>query len=210
MNTTNAVINQSYKSLREFAYANAGHDDQNVIDAQWALDNIKGFPSAINDTDKDELITGYKERYSKVIDKPTTYAVIGEHLVIPTPEQLTDKKVEKVIFSYEIAVNYTPHEMGKMRIASPNKHKILATLREKGSTYASNKLKALIVKANAIVNDGKGRQRGETAEFTARVSKTLKDLQDKCKTANSRGDPTADQALFSKATLAFLKVWNHQ
>jgi hypothetical protein len=38
---------------------------------------------------------------------------------------------------------------------------------------------------------------------------TLAELKDKCKTANARGDVTADTKALTDAIAAFLKVWVH-
>jgi hypothetical protein len=116
-------------------------------------------------------------------------------------------KLERIQVGVDFAMSFSQQQFGALRESEPNKHALVKVVRDKFNTYASNKLGTLKSEARKYLNEGKSRERGATKSFADRVDITLADMKDKCKTANARGDTTADSKALGIAIEAFLNAW---
>jgi hypothetical protein len=195
-----------FSSVRDFGYQQALTGDSLVSQAQYALDNFAGFPETIAQETKDELYSGYQLRFAE--NNPAkVYAVINDHYVLATDEQVKNKKIEKIEIGVAYAFSYSSQEFGKLKTSSPALHAVVGAVREKFSTYASNKLGDLKREAKKILNSGKTATR-TTLDFTQSMTKVFETQGKSVKVKQDRGDTTADALKYKTAVKAFWTAYN--
>jgi hypothetical protein len=202
------VTNEQITSLKDGAYKQALANDRMRSVARYVLDQSKGFPETVADEVKEQLYDGYRLRFNEV-NRPQTYAVVNDHylLIDGSNPALSDEK-EKVIIGVDYCFAYSQQQYGKLKNENPYLHAIVKEWRDKVNTYCSNRLGDLKRQARTILNEGKTRERGATADFAKRLDDVFKDLRLKCDNAQKRGDETADKAKFDVARNAFMTAWS--
>ena len=194
-------------SLKDLGYQQAKTGDSLESQAQYALGNITGFPEDVPSEAKDMLYDGYRMRYSE--RKPAvTYAVINDHYVVATPEQVQNKKIEKIDVGVAYAFAYSPQEFGKLKNTNPALHGIIKVIRDDVADYCSNRLGDLKRAATRLLNKDKGVQR-QTLDFAESVKKVFDQLGKSVKVkAERQKDTTARPAQYKQAVDAFWKAYN--
>ena len=197
-----------FTSLKDLGYQQAGNFEKSISMAQYALDNIVGFPADVPSEAKDSLYEGYRMKFNEL--QPTKmYAVINDHYVHATPEHIAAKNVEKIEIGVAYAYSYSSQEFGKLANTNPALHGLIKEIREKCSTYCSNRLGDLKRAAKTILNKDKTRERTANKDFAEFVEAWFKDTApDRLKSASSRGDSSADAKRFNEAKVAFMVRWN--
>jgi hypothetical protein len=193
-------------SLKDLGYQQAKTGDSLETQAQFALDNITGFPETVPSEAKDALYDGYRMRYSE--KKPATvYAVINDHYVIATEEHLKNKKVEKVEMGVAHAFAYSSQEFGKLKNTNPALHGIIKVIRDDVADYCSNRLGDLKRAAKKLiaVKDGATRT---TLDFAQSMIKAFDAQEKSVKVKQAKGDTTADSAKFGLAVKSFWMTYN--
>lgn len=197
---------QTYASIKDFAYQQAGTLDTQSSQAQYAIDNFVGFPESVTDEVKAQLNEGYKLRFEQ--NNPAViYAVINGHYVKPSAEQLKDKKVEKVEIGVDYAFSYSSQEYGKLKNENPALHEVVGKVRKACSSYQSNAYAALVRKAKELlrVNNPTTRQ---SLTFVESMKKVFETQAKSVKVKQHRGnDSTADTVKFNMAVDAFWKAY---
>ena len=199
------------QSLRDGAYRQAGAQQTLESVAQYVLDNAVGFPETVEPAVKDELYDGYRLKFNELKDcQPVEYAVVdGNYLRVSDLE--LDGKHEVVSIGVNYAYSFSQQEFGKLKDTEPQRHAIIKAIRERCSTYCSNRLGDLKRAAKKILNNGKERERTGNKDFGEFVEAWFKDTAPtRLKSAAGRHDATADKERFTKAAAAFLAVWNPQ
>jgi len=204
--TTQSGETLSFTSIADLGYKQALTSDTLSTQAKWALENITGFPDDITLEAKAELYTGYQKRYSEN-NPAVTYAVINGHYVLASPEHEANKSVEKIAVGFDFAYSMTSQDFGKLKNTEPEKHSVIAKVREKVQTYCSNKLGDLKRAANKLVNVNSPRTR-VTLDFTDSVIKAFDALDKSVKVKHSKGDSTANELKFRMAKDAFWNTYN--
>lgn len=199
-------MQQAYNSLTDFGYSQATTSDKLSDQAQYALDNIVGFPTDVPTEARAELYTGYQRRYSE-INPAVVYAIINGHYVKATPEHISNKSVEKIEVGVDYAFSFSSQEFGKLKNTEPERHAVIAVVRDKFSTYASNKLADLKRAANKLLNAGKKGTR-QTLDFTQSMEKVFAAQEKSVKVKEGKGDTTASLAKFRLAQKAFWTTYN--
>ena len=207
----NAATNQtgatlSFTSIADLGYKQAQTSDSLTSQAQWALEHIVGFPTDITLEAKAELYTGYQKRYSEN-NPPVTFAVINGHYIRATPEHEANKSVEKIAVGFDFAYSMTSQDFGKLKNTEPEKHQVIAKVREAVQTYCSNKLGDLKRAANKLVNVNNPRTR-VTVDFVDSVKKAFDALDQSVKIKVGKGDSTANELKFRMAKDAFWNTYN--
>jgi len=198
----------SFASLKDLGYQQAGNFEKSISMAQYALDNIAGFPKDIPSESKDELYEGYRLKFNE-LNPAKMYAVINDHYVTATQEHMDNKSVEKIEVGVAYAYSYSSQEFGKLANTQPALHSLIKVIREKCSTYCSNRLNDLKRAANNILNKDKTRARTANKDFAEFVEAWFKDAApDRLKSAKARGDNSADETRFNQAKVAFMVKWN--
>jgi hypothetical protein len=196
----------AFSSIRDFGYQQALTGDSLVNQAQYALDNFAGFPETIPEETKSELYAGYQLRFGE--NNPAkVYAVVNDHYVLATEEQAKNKKIEKIEIGVAYAYSYSSQEFGKLKNTNPALHAVVGAVREKFSTYASNKLGDLKREAKKILNSGKTSTRS-TLDFTESMTKLFESQAKSVKVKQDRGDISANALKYKQAVDAFWKAYN--
>ena len=199
----------SFTSLKDSAFQQAGAHQTLESVARFALTQIKDFPKEVPTEAKDQLYEGYRMKFN-ALQPAVMYAVINGHYVQATQEHKANDKVEKVEIGVPYAYSYSAQEFGKLANTNPALHALIKDIREKCSTYCSNRLGDLKRAANKILNAGKDRNRGVNKDFSEFVEAWFKDTApDRLKSAKNRGDSTADDKRFNEAKVAFMVKWKH-
>lgn len=198
-------IQVEFKSLLQAGSIFAQEDDSKLIPARYILEQIPTYleKDGISSEQRAELTVGFQNHYYKTHPAEKYCVVDGNYL----PADSCPKGIETVLIGAELAQNYSTHEYGKLGDTHSPQYKVLIKkYRDKLSNYVGNKRIALKAAIVALVPAAE-RQRGLTAEFADRVKKVIDDLRAKCKTANTRGDPTADLIKFEIAAKRMME-WN--
>jgi hypothetical protein len=202
------AVNDQITSLKDGAYKQAVANDRMRTVARYVIDQSKGFPETVADEVKEQLYDGYRLRFNEV-NKPTTYAVVNDHyLLIDGSNPALENEREKVVIGVDYCFAYSQQQYGKLKNENPYLHAIVKEWRDKVNTYCSNRLGDLKKQARTILNEGKQRERGATADFAKRLDEIFKDLAVKCKNAKARGDETADEGKYATARQAFMTAWS--
>jgi len=202
------AVNEQITSLKDGAYKQALANDRMRGVAKFVLQQCKGFPDQVPDEVKEQLYAGYKLRFNEV-SPAEQYAVVNDHYLLidgSNPELANER--EKVNIGVDYAFSFTQQQYGKLKNENPYLHAIIKQWRDKVNTYCSNRLGDLKRQARTILNEGKTRERGATADFAQRISDIFGDLAIKCKNAKARGDETADEKKFATARSAFMTAWS--
>ena len=196
----------SISSLKDLGYQQAKTGDSLDTQAQFALDNITGFPEDVPSEAKEALYDGYRMRYSE--RKPATmYAVINDHYVLATEEHLKNKKVEKVEMGVAYAFSYSSQEFGKLKNTNPALHGIIKTIRDDVADYCSNRLGDLKRAAKKLIAKKDGTSR-ITLDFAQSMLKAFEAQEKSVKVKQAKGDTTANSAKFALAVKSFWMTYN--
>ena len=129
----------SFTSLKDSAFQQAGAAKTLEDVARYALTQIKDFPKEVPTEAKDSLYEGYRMKFD-ALQPAVMYAVINDHYVRATPEHIKAANVEKVEIGVPYAYSYSAQEFGKLANTNPALHALVKSIREKCSTYCSNRL----------------------------------------------------------------------
>jgi hypothetical protein len=196
----------SYSSLKDLGYQQAKTGDTLAGQAQHAIDNIVGFPADIPSEAKDALYEGYRMRYSET-HPATVYAVVNDHYVLASPEQVSNKKVEKIEVGVAFAFSYSSQEFGKLANTNPALHGLIKVVRTDTATYCSNRLGDLKRAASKLIAKDNKTQRA-TLDFAESMTKAFESQEKSVKVKQGRGDTTANEAKFKLAVKAFWTTYN--
>lgn len=201
-------LNTEFNSLRDAAYNQAVASDATRDITKYVMECVPNFPESLPDEMKAELVDGYRLRFNEN-NPPIEYALIsGNYLPVASLTEIPAKS-ERVKIGVAVAFSYTQQQFGRLKEDNPNLHSVIKEWRDRANAYTNNKLKDLKAKAKAILNEGKPRERSAVLDFNERVIKMLETLGDNCKTAQSRGDESANLEKYRQAKIAFLAKWNH-
>ena len=197
-----------FTSLKDLGYQQAGNFEKSLSMAQYALDNIVGFPADVPTEAKDSLYEGYRMKFNE-LQPAKVFAVINDHYVLATQEHIEAKAVEKIEVGVAYAYSFSSQEFGKLANTNPALHSLIKAVREKCSTYCSNRLSDLKRAATTILNKDKTRERTANKDFSEFVDAWFKvTAPDRLKSASARGDSSADTTRFNAAKVAFMVKWN--
>ena len=193
-------------SLKDLGYQQAKTGDSLETQAQFALDNIKGFPEDVPSEAREMLYEGYRMRYSE--RKPAImYAIINDHYVLATEEHIKNKKVEKVEMGVAYAFAYSSQEFGKLKNTNPALHGIIKTIRDDVGDYCSNRLGDLRRAAKKLISKKEGGTR-TTLDFAQSMLKAFEAQEKSVKVKQAKGDTTANSAKFALAVKSFWMTYN--
>jgi hypothetical protein len=195
-------------SLKDLGYQQAKTGDSLETQAQFALERITGFPEDIPSEAREMLYEGYRMRYSE--RKPNVvYAVINDHYVLATPEQIKNAKVEKIEMGVAYAFAYSSQEFGKLKNTNPALHSIIKVIRDDVADYCSNRLGDLKRACKQILAKRNGNTTTRTTlDFAQSMLKAFEAQEKSVKVKQAKGDTTANSAKFALATKAFWMTYN--
>ena len=197
----------TFSGLSDLGYKQAKIGDSLTQTAKYALEKISGFPEEISPEAKSELYSGYFKRYSEN-NPPVMYAVINGHYVRATVEHIDNKAVEKIAVGVDYAFALTAQEFGKLKNTEPEKHGLIAKVRDAAQTYASNRLGDLKRAAKKLIAPNGAARTRTTMDFVQSVQKALDYFEGSVKVKAAKGDTTANIVQFRVARDAFWKAYN--
>lgn len=199
----------AFTSLKDSAFQQAGAHQTLESVARYALAQIKDFPKEVPTEAKDALYEGYRMKFN-ALQPALMYAVINGHYVRASIEHCANDSIEKVEIGVPYAYSYSAQEFGKLANTNPALHALVKEIREKCSTYCSNRLGDLKRAANRILNEGKERKRTANKDFAEFVEDWFKEAAPtRLISARSRGDSSADEKRWNEAKVAFMVKWKH-
>jgi hypothetical protein len=206
-----AKTGNSFTSLKDAGFQQAGlHSTLSEI-ARFVISQDASFPNEVSSEVRDALYEGYRLRFSQL--KPAkTYAVINDHYVEATPDHLGNDKVEKIAVGVEYAFSYSQQEFGKLKNTKPALHALIGAVRDTTVSYCSNRLGDLKRTAKTVLGEDKPKDRKRSAnkDFAEFVDEWFKTTApDRLKSANARGDASAQIKRFNDAKVAFMTKWLH-
>jgi hypothetical protein len=195
-------------SLKDLGYQQAGTGDSLDSQAEYALAHISGFPEDISSEAREMLYEGYRQRKSEK-NPAKVYAVVNDHYILATPEQIKNAKVEKVEIGVAYAFAFSSQEFGKLKNTNPALHGIVKGIREDVSDYCSNRLGDLKRACKKILAKRNGNTTTRTTlDFVESMTKTFEAQEKSVKVKQTKGDTTANSAKFALAVKAFWTTYN--
>ena len=195
-------------SLKDLGYQQASTGDSLDNQAEYALANIAGFPEDIPSESREMLYDGYRMRHNER-HPAKVYAVVNDHYVLATPEQIKNAKVEKIEIGVAYAFAYSSQEFGKLKNTNPALHGIVKVIRDDVADYCSNRLGDLKRSAKKILAKRTGTTTTRTTLFFNESMKNTFDAQEKSvKIKEAKRDATANSAKYALAVKAFWATYN--
>ena len=195
-------------SLKDLGYKQAGTGDNLEAQAEYALANITGFPKEISSEAREMLYEGYRLRNSEK-HPAKVYAVVNDHYVLATPEQIKNAKVEKIEIGVAYAFAYSQQEFGKLKNTNPALHGIIKEIRDAVGDYCSNRLGDLKRACNKILAKRNGKTVTRTTlDFAQSMHKDFEAQEKSVKVKQAKGDTTANSAKFALAVKSFWMTYN--
>jgi hypothetical protein len=195
-------------SLKDLGYQQAGTGDSLDNQAEYALVNISGFPEDISSEAREMLYEGYRQRKSER-NPAKVYAVVNDHYILATPEQIKNAKVEKVEIGVAYAFAYSSQEFGKLKNTNPALHGIIKGIRDDVGDYCSNRLGDLKRACKKILAKRNGTSTTRTTLDFADSMTKLFDAQSKSvKVKEAKRDTTANSAKYALAVKTFWTTYN--
>ena len=195
-------------SLRDLGYKQAGTGDNLEAQAEYALANISGFPKELPSEAKEMLYEGYRLRNSEK-HPAKVYAVVNDHYVLASPEQIKNAKVEKIEIGVAYAFAYSQQEFGKLKNTNPALHGIIKEIRDAVGDYCSNRLGDLKRACNKILAKRNGTTSTRTTlDFAQSMHNDFEAQEKSVKVKQAKGDTTANSAKFALAVKSFWMTYN--
>jgi hypothetical protein len=195
-------------SLKDLGYQQAGTGDSLDNQAEYALAHISGFPEDISSEAREMLYEGYRQRKSEK-NPAKVYAIVNDHYILATPEQIKNAKVEKVEIGVAYAFAFSSQEFGKLKNTNPALHGIVKGIREDVADYCSNRLGDLKRACKKILAKRNGNTTTRTTlDFVESMTKTFEAQEKSVKVKQTKGDTTANSAKFALAVKAFWTTYN--
>lgn len=210
------AADQPITSLTDLGYRQGATRDALHFQARYAINNIIGFPEEIDDASKGLLEKGYMLRFNDNHPAKTYGIVDGNYLDFDSLDKEAQSNVkEKVIIGVDVVFSYTQQEYGKLKVSDPAKYGAFKPWREAFIDYKSGCLNDLKAAARKIIKSASTTQRAPNLDFADWLERkegtdtigVLESMRDRCRTANKRGDSTADMERLNKSIAAFKAVW---
>jgi hypothetical protein len=172
-----------FKSIRDFGYQLAQHEDVGMDFARWAVANIPDLMD-LGEENKRLLQTGFLLRKQEIT--PVAY-----YLRTDTDKYQPTDKAGKDVTTIDIdyVFSYSQQQYGSFRTKQPGLFAIMQPVRIDGQKYVSGKIRALMRKVSEL--NPKQRERSETASFIQWLAEFAESVPKKAKVCRGRGDDTA-------------------
>jgi hypothetical protein len=179
-------------SVRDFGYKFSQYSDRAVDIVAAAKKQMVGFPDAMSDETVAEFRAGAALRKYELIGN-ARYRKEGHDTYIPDAEGGFE-------MTPELAMAYTPNEVGKLKGETPNLYVMVKAIRDDVSKYTSNKLGKLKAMAKALETPA---ARGPAKNFQEFLSKLEEDSRARRNNAEKKGEPTMSEKELTARWVAF-------
>ena len=195
-------------SLKDLGYQQAGTGDSLDNQAEYALAHIAGFPEDIPSEAREMLYEGYRLRHNEK-HPAKVYAVVNDHYILATPEQIKNAKVEKIEIGVAYAFAYSSQEFGKLKNTNPALHGIVKVIRDDVADYCSNRLGDLKRACKRILAKRNGNTTTRTTlDFAQSMLNAFEAQEKSVKVKQAKGDTTANSAKYALAVKSFWMTYN--
>ena len=195
-------------SLKDLGYQQAGTGDSLDNQAEYALAHIAGFPEDIPSEAREMLYEGYRLRHNEK-HPAKVYAVVNDHYILATPEQIKNAKVEKIEIGVAYAFAYSSQEFGKLKNTNPALHGIVKVIRDDVADYCSNRLGDLRRACKRILAKRNGNTTTRTTlDFAQSMLNAFEAQEKSVKVKQAKGDTTANSAKYALAVKSFWMTYN--
>ena len=195
-------------SLKDLGYQQAGTGDSLDNQAEYALAHIAGFPEDIPSEAREMLYEGYRLRHNEK-HPAKVYAVVNDHYILATPEQIKNAKVEKIEIGVAYAFAYSSQEFGKLKNTNPALHGIVKVIRDDVADYCSNRLGDLRRACKRILAKRNGNTTPRTTlDFAQSMLNAFEAQEKSVKVKQAKGDTTANSAKYALAVKSFWMTYN--
>lgn len=195
--------NQLFTSVKDASYQSCITSEKASATASYILEVEPNFVDGASKEILAQIKEGQILRYGET-HEPKHYVIADGNYV---PCDAKTKGAIKIDVYY--AMSYSSQQFGQFKNEDPAKHGILKTIRDDVNKYCSNRTRDLVSSCRKLIAERSGvkRERSATKSFAKFISEMMDSAKTRVKTAQSRGDETADAKKLSDAIKAFDKVW---
>lgn len=195
--------NQLFKSVKDASYQSCINSEKAKDTASYILEVEPNFVDGASKEILAQIREGQILRYGET-HEPKHYVIADGNYV---PCDAKAKGAIKIDVYY--AMSYSSQQFGQFKNEDPAKHGILKTIRDDVNKYCSNRTRDLVSSCRKLIAERSGikRERSATKSFATFISEMMDSAKTRVKTAQSRGDETADAKKLGDAIKAFDKVW---
>lgn len=195
--------NSLFKSVKDASYQSCINSEKAKDTASYILEVEPNFVDGASKEILAQIKEGQILRYGET-HEPKHYVIADGNYV---PCDAKTKGAIKVDAYY--AMSYSSQQFGQFKNEDPAKHGILKTIRDDINKYCSNRSRDLVASCRRLIAERSGvkRERSATKSFDKFISEMMDSAKTRVKTAQSRGDETADAKKLGDAIKAFDKVW---
>lgn len=203
---TAQAVEVQFVSVSDIALQHGQAESKKTACAEYALDNIKGFPvlKEVSEENVKALRDGYSLHHRNIY-QPKTYAVINGQYFEATPDHIANDKVEKIEATIDWAMVWTANEMATEFKDRPELKKIVEKVRKAHLTYISDTLGKLVAEGEKILKKRAGIVTERNVVLFVNTVGKFFDAQAKSVKVKQtqRGDATANPEKFKEAVQAF-------
>lgn len=193
-----------------YEFGGASASQRVSVTALLALE--KDFATSISEETKASLVQGLQLRYAELHPEiEQGYIKEGEAYVPVSAQQFKAHKGDKVHLSVNYIMGESSAKFGRLKADNPAMYALLKAPRTAVQKYASNTIRDMQALAKKILKElsGETAPRAPNKDFKEKVANHFEKMRAELISSKSRGDDTADEALFRKAVVAFNTVWSH-
>jgi hypothetical protein len=185
----------SVNSFKDAAYQSALTSERATHIARFVLDECPNFLDDVPKEIKAQLDAGFALRWQE-INPAKSYSADW----VPAENG-------GISVTLDYCLSYSQQAFGQLKNENPVQHGIIKGVRDAFSKYRSNKLADLRTAVRRLMNEGKASTRSQAKAFDDWLDTTLDTMKTRCKTANARGDESANEVQLRVAIDAFKKAY---
>lgn len=200
-------------NAKNIGYKFAGNLTSN---RELAYDVLNQYPNVVDEMPKElqqDLEAGIEQRFIENNPKFNQAYLFnnGSYLPLDAEQLASAKKAKKEVLEMSVgfAMSFTQQSFGQLNTSNKPLHGIVKDVRDARSRYVPRTFKKFVALLTEVYNEkiGKVTARKPVGLFDDRLKDTFSTLRKQCVNAKTRGDTTADEARFARATKAFEKEW---
>lgn len=198
--------------ISQIGYEFGGASASQRVNVTTLLGIDKEFATKVSEEVKSDLTKGLQLRYAELHPEfEQDYIKEGEAYVPVEHAQFKAFKGDKVHTSVSFIMGESSAKFGRLKVDNPALHTLIKDIRAKVQRYTSDTIRDMQTLAKKILSEQSGivKPRAPNKVFKEKVAVHFETMRTELISAKSKGDDTANEALFRKAVVAFNTVWSH-
>ena len=198
--------------IAQIAYEFGGARQLQKVSVAMLLSIEKDFATSISAETKAHLTQGLQLRYTEYHPEiEQHYIKEGEAYVPVTPAQFKAHKGDKIFTTVSSIMAESSAKFGRMKTDNPALYELYKAPRRAIGQYISNVTRDMQSLAKKLLKEqsGETKPRAPNKDFKEKVANHFEKMRTELISSKSKGDETANEALFRKAVVAFNTVWAH-